>query len=426
MINSQSYKNNKLNRSLITLLKRFWFVIFILLLVNWTNKPLFKSGIWHAVIQRTDGQQIVFNFESKTVNGRQVLYVLNAKEHLLVDSIQSQGDSVFIQMPFFESGFRCKIKDDGNLEGIWIKRLADKDQVMPFKAIYNQKQRFAVNARPKASVSGRWAVNFKDGKNEENAVGEFNQQGNYVSGTFLTVSGDYRYLEGVVNGDSLKLSGFDGGHAYLFTAKIVNDTVLSNGSFYSGATGYESWTAKKDSNASLPDGYEQTHLRTGESKLNFKFKSIDGNEVSLSDPRFKNKVVIIQIMGSWCPNCMDETKFLSDYYRKNRDKGIEVIALAYERSTDFDRSKASLLKFKQRFDVQYPILVTGVTVSDPLRTEKTLPQLDKIDAFPTSIFIGKMGDVKKIYTGFSGPGTGEHYDEFKKEFDETIHTLLNE
>jgi len=30
--------------------------------------------------------------------------------------------------------------------------------------------------------------------------------------------------------------------------------------------------------------------------------------------------------------------------------------------------------------------------------------------------------IRKIETGFNGPGTGEHYEEFKKEFNELINT----
>lgn len=123
---------------------------------------------------------------------------------------------------------------------------------------------------------------------------------------------------------------------------------------------------------------------------------------------------------------MDETRFLSEYYNRNKQKGVEVLALAYERTTDFETSKASLQRFQKRFNVQYPILITGVTVSDPFRLEKTLPQLDRIAAFPTTIFIDKRGVVRKIHSGFNGPGTGVHYEHFQKEFDETIETLLNE
>jgi thiol-disulfide isomerase/thioredoxin len=152
----------------------------------------------------------------------------------------------------------------------------------------------------------------------------------------------------------------------------------------------------------------------------------DGHLVSITDKVYQGKVVVIQILGSWCPNCMDETKFLSEFYQKDHAKGVEIIGLAYERTTDFASSQKALQAFKKRFDIQYPILITGVTVSDSLRTEKTLPQLKKIDAFPTTIFIDKKGNIREVYSGFNGPATGEHYAESKKEFNETIDKLLAE
>jgi peroxiredoxin len=398
-------------------------------LLGWTDKkPLLKNGVWKAELQRTDGRHIVFNFETKDSAGKKVLYVINGEERLLVDSIAVLNDSVLIHMPFFDSHFRARLDEGGNLEGVWIKRSGDKQQSMPFKARYNQKQRFASAAKPKYTISGRWAVQFtgSNGKTRA-AVGEFEQRGGRLTGTFLTTSGDYRYLEGVVAGDSLKLSAFDGSHAFLFTAKVANDSTLLFGRFYSGATGDEQWVARKDEKVSLPDGYDESHMRPGESKLKqFRFRSIDGKEVSLADDTYKNKVVVLQLMGSWCPNCMDETRFLSTYYNSNKDRGVEVVGLAYERTTDYETSKTSLQRFQRRFNVQYPLLVTGVTVSDPFRVEKTLPQLDRIAAFPTTIFIDKKGVVRKIHSGFNGPGTGVHYEQFQKEFNETIETLLSE
>jgi len=132
------------------------------------------------------------------------------------------------------------------------------------------------------------------------------------------------------------------------------------------------------------------------------------------------------LMGSWCPNCMDETAFLSPWYKANHNRGVEIIALAYENSTDFARSQKSLRKFQQRFSVMYPMLITGVSVSDSLRTEKTLPQITAIKAFPTSIFIDKKGRVRNISTGFFGPGTGEHYNEYIREFNRRVDELLKE
>jgi hypothetical protein len=103
---------------------------------------------------------------------------------------------------------------------------------------------------------------------------------------------------------------------------------------------------------------------------------------------------------------------------------VEIVSLAYERSTDFARSQNSLRTFQQRFNVQYPMLITGVAVGDPQRSQKTLPQLESIVNFPTTIFVGKDGHIVKIHTGFSGPGTGEHYEDQKKEFYDTVNGLL--
>jgi thiol-disulfide isomerase/thioredoxin len=148
--------------------------------------------------------------------------------------------------------------------------------------------------------------------------------------------------------------------------------------------------------------------------------------VSLNDERFKNKVVVIQLMGSWCPNCMDETDFLSRYYNKNKGRGIEMVSLAYEYSTDFDRSVASLKKFQKRFNVQYPMLITGVTVRDTLRTQKTLPEVTEIKVFPSSIIVDKHGKIRYFETDFFGQGTGEHYREYVRKFEGTMKRLLAE
>jgi thiol-disulfide isomerase/thioredoxin len=148
--------------------------------------------------------------------------------------------------------------------------------------------------------------------------------------------------------------------------------------------------------------------------------------VSFSDPRFHDKVVLVQLMGSWCPNCMDETRFLSKFYDEYHHKGVEIVALAYERSTDFARSQVSVRSFRHRFDVKYPMLITGVSVNDSLRAEKTLPQLDAIVGFPTTLFVNRQGDIEKIHTGFNGPGTGEHYEKQKSEFYKTVDAMLAE
>ena len=416
---------------------------------NVTKKsPPLRIGQWRAVLERKDGKEIVFNFEAKDSLGRKILYIRNAGEHLLVDDVTIEGDSVWIRLPFFESQLRAVLTKDGNLQGVWLKRGANGYQSVPFRAVYGESYRFpakqvkegksggtaAVNttgteqANISLGVSGRWRALFlsRDGKDTSVRVGEFEQKGGVVTGTFLDPTGDFRYLEGIVDGDSLRLSCFDGGHAFLFSARIANDSTLSGGAFFSGAAGYESWTAVKDAGAQLPDEFSLTKWKKDAGPLHFTFRDIDGKTVSLADDRFKGNVVLIQIMGSWCPNCMDETHFLSPFYDEYQRKGVEIIGLAYERTTDFARSRNSLRSFQQRFQVKYPILITGVTVGDPKRAEKTLPQLDEIAGFPTTIFLDRKGNIYKIHTGFNGPGTGAHYEDQKKEFYQIVDGLLGE
>jgi thiol-disulfide isomerase/thioredoxin len=405
----------------------FFLVIFFTVPVAkcYAQKVL-RNGIWYAELVRHDSIPVVFNFEVKDVSGKKRISVLNATEKLVISSVVIKNDSVNFAMPVFESEFKTKIQEDGSLTGTWIKGTAGKTQYWPFRAYPGTSLRFKANeGNAKVNITGKWAVTFTRPNNTTRpAVAEFVQKGNYLTGTFLTPAGDYRYLEGIVTGDSLKLSTFDGAHAYVFTAKANGNAKITGGMFYSGIAGKEGWVAVKDATAELSVESSAVYLKDGGDSLDFRFPDLDSNLVSLRDSRFKDKVIIVQLMGSWCPNCMDETKFLSEFYSSNKHRGIEVIALAYEYSTDFYRSQKSMRKFQQRFNVQYPMLITPASVSDSLRTEKTLPQLTPIKSFPTTIYLDKKGKVKKIHTGFYGPGTGKYFEEFKKEFNQIIDELL--
>ncbi len=384
-------------------------------------------GIWRAEINRTDGHTIPFNFQTKESNGKIVIYVINGAERLLVDNIRLKGDSLFIEMPFFDSHFVLRIIDRKNLEGNWIKNYGNRKVTTPFRAVFNITERYPSPRPPAFNISGRWSVHFKGLMDSTESVGEFKQSGSLVRGTFLTITGDYRFLEGVVSGDTLNLSTFDGGHAYSFVSKIADTNKMINGYYYAGATSVETWVAEKNDQAKLPDEFSQTALRdSANAKLHFCFPDLSGRPVSINDPKFKNKVVIIQLLGSWCPNCMDETRFMSPYYLRNKSRGVEVLGLAYERTTSFADAKRLLQPFIKRFNVTYPILVTGVAVSDSLRADKTIPEIREIVGFPTTIFIDKRGMIRKIHTGFNGPGTGIHYDMYKKEFDDLVNSLLAE
>ncbi|MDF3077112.1 MAG: TlpA family protein disulfide reductase [Sphingobacteriaceae bacterium] len=392
-----------------------------------TKDPELKNGTWRATLKTDSGVEIPFNFSVFGNAGEKQINILNGSETFNVKDIKHVGDSVFIKMPLFDSEIRAAYNGN-NLSGNWIKHLATSDVLMPFNAEPDASWRFfKADNKSAYNVNGRWSAVFvsEDGKDTTITVGEFNQKGSHVTGTFLTTTGDYRFLEGTVSDDNLYLSCFDGSHAFLFTGKIQDSVSITDGKFYSGFKSIENWTAKKDPKAMLPDAYALTALKAGQKTISFSFPDLNGKQVSLADDRYKAKVVVVQFMGSWCPNCMDETAYLAPIYEKYKSKGLEVIGLAYERSTDVEKARRNVGSLKDRFDVTYPLLITGYT-NDKGQVTKSLPMLNSFEAFPTTIIIDKKGQVRKIHTGFSGPGTGSHYTEFTAEFEKLINSLLAE
>ena len=215
------------------------------------------------------------------------------------------------------------------------------------------------------------------------------------------------------------LSTFDGSHCWLYKSVIKGDEM--EGTFWSGNHYKSSWHAKRNEKIFLPDPFSVTSVNQ---PLKFSFPDADGKIVSLSDERFKNKAVIIQILGSWCPNCLDETAFLNKYYSDNKDRGIEVIGLAFEKTPDFQRASANIKRLQMRFNVQYPMLIAGVVGKEEVM--KKLQGVQNFSSYPTTIYINKSGKVEKVYSGFSGPATGVEYEKYKVEFEETVKSLLKE
>lgn len=386
-----------------------------------------EQGIWRAVLKTSSGVEIPFNFEVIDSADQKFLDIINGEERFRVNEISKESDSIFIKMPLFDSEIRAKIRNE-SLNGIWVKQLGDSSESMMMEAHKGYSWRFfKANAKAKYILTGRWSVSFRDPKTGDSApaVGEFNQQDGRLFGTFLTSTGDFRFLEGTVSNNKIYLSCFDGSHAFLFTAKVLDDNTIVEGNFYSGLSAVQTWNAKRDNDAILPDAYSLTVLKDGFDRLDFYFPDLNGKKVSLSDSKFKNKIVLVQFFGSWCPNCMDETAYLVPLYRKYQQKGLEIVALAYERTSDYERSKQSILRLKNRFNVPYEILITGYT-NDKTEVAKSLPMLKDFIAFPTLIIIDRKGKVRKIHTGFSGPGTGIHFTDFKREFENTIDSLLLE
>ncbi|SNR84115.1 MULTISPECIES: peroxiredoxin family protein [Hymenobacter] len=391
-----------------------------------TNSNYLPAGPWRGVLS-AQGQEIPFLFDIETGNNNQPVAVTlrNGEERLKLDEIKTVGDSTTIRLGAFDAALVVYRDGETNLKGAWVKYDGKTPYRVPFSARKGSGSLFgAKSGQENQSFDGTWKVTFKGDDGETYpAVGVFKQQDRNITGTFLTSTGDYRYLAGNVDGNTMRLSTFDGSHGFLFTAQKQGNTL--QGDFYSGKSGHETWTATLDPNAKLPDANALTGMKPGQKKLNFTFPSIyEGGSISPSDPKYKGKVVVVQILGSWCPNCMDETNFLAPWYEKNKQRGVEIIGLGYERTADQKLASQKLLKMKERMKVGYDLAVAGQ--ASAAEASKSLPQLAKVIAFPTTIFLDKKGEVRKIHTGYSGPGTGKYYEQEVAEFNKTIDQLLAE
>ena len=411
-----------------TLFTRYYYWLLFLLLIEACSSPTQQPpaevslplGTWRATLD-IQGQVLPFLFEleGNATTGYEA-YLRNGEEHILIDSISVVGDSIFLPMHIFDTEIAARITGE-QWVGRWQKNYAD-DYRIPFIATYGDDYRFTEMASEKSvDMGGTWSVKFAD--DSLRAVGEFQQDDNHLTGSFLTSTGDYRYLEGNVEGNQLKLSAFDGEHAFLFHATLQEDGTLQ-GDFWSGNHYHTTWVAERDENATLADANQLTYLKKGYDRVNFTFPNTDGQPVSLDDEQYQNKVVIVQLFGTWCPNCMDETYFLAEWYEAHKDQDVAIIGLAYEKKDDFDYAARRVNKMIAKLNVGYDFLIAGT--SDKDAASKTLPMLNRVMSFPTTITIDRDGQVRNIHTGFSGPGTGEHYDQFVEEFNDRMDALLGE
>ena len=396
-------------------------ILLVMMSCNLNRPEPLKEGVWRAELQLTDTEVLPFNFE---VTSRDALKIFNADEVIMVTDLKYSKDTVVFKTPVFEGYIEAVVKD-GKMSGSFIKESLDR--VVPFSAEYGVKTRFDLKTDDAvADATGNWEAVFSPEVEEDRyiAKGIFKQEGTNVTGTFRTTTGDYRYLEGVMDGHTMKLSTFDGAHAFLFTA-IVTDSTM-NGKFYSGNHWEEPFVAVRNDSYELPDANELTYLKEGFDALEFNFPDSEGNMVSLSDDKFKNKVVVVQIMGTWCPNCLDESKYYSEFYDLNADRGVEFVALAFEYAKTEEKAFNSINRLKDDIGIQYPILLAQYGSSNKAKAQEKLPMLNHVLSYPTSIFVDKTGKVRKIHTGFNGPATGEKFTEFQTEFTSFIEELLSE
>ena len=403
-----------------------YFLLSIFLLINLSSRAQSKldNGTWHCSLQLTQTASLPFELSVTDSAGIKKLFIINGEEKIPVQSYREQGDSIFIVPSVFQTEIKAKFIEDEfgekHLEGIFIDYARVGNYIIPFRAYNNTGIESPVSLEKIFSFNGKWECHFSPGTADSSvAIGIFNHSQNKSSGTFLTTTGDYRFLAGEANSKVLILSAFDGAHLFLFVAQMQKDSTLK-GEFWSGKHWHENWTAKRNNNFELPASDKLTFLKDGWKSLQFSFSDADSNLVLLTDKKFEHKVVLVQISGSWCPNCMDETRVLIPLYKKYHEQGLEIIMLNYERKDDWSFVQKTLKHEKEVFQIPYSILFAGLTS----KSSESLPMLNKISGYPTLIFLDREGVVRKIETGINGPATGDLYEKWKDDLESYVEKLL--
>ncbi len=398
-------------------------ILTIILFISCANEPEksdLKVGSWRGEIT-AQKNQIPFIFDVIKLENKYQLNLHDGDNLIEIKEVTVKNDSVFFALHIFDATIKAKINNNA-LTGTYTKNYAE-DYILPFKATFGKKNRLE-SASTSKIMDGKWTINLhKEDGTLKKTIGIFKTENDILKGTVLTKTGDYRFLEGKIENNNFELYAFDGNHVFYFKGTIENDTLLK-GNFWSGKTFHQKFSGKKDATAELPDANKLTFLKEGFDKIEFSFPNLEGNNVSLDAPKYKNKVVVLQIFGTWCPNCMDETKFYADWYEKNKDRGVEIIGLAYENKDDFEYAKARVDKMRKTYNVGYDYLIAGTSKKG--NAAKSLPMLNHVMSFPTSIIIDKKGNVRNIHTGFSGPATGDYYLHYIEEFNQLMDELLNE
>jgi thiol-disulfide isomerase/thioredoxin len=386
-----------------------------------------QDGDWRGLLE-TEGGELPFLFRVEREAGpqkskpseRTFKVRLQDGETWIESVAEVRGDSLYWPFPVFESVLVASVSTLGDtLNGYWYKTKYDTGSAIPFMAHRGGQYKFASRStRLPDEVGGLWSGEIGPGTP---ALFPLIQKGPELSGTVRTPYGDYRYLTGLMDGDSLWMSGMDGGSAYLLRGRLEENGTLQ-GLIYSAKGPGRPWTAIRDSNAVLPDPYGMAELRGADRPLTFELHDI-GNDTPVR-PGPPARATVIQMLGTWCPNCLDETEYLASIYPELASRGVQVIGLGFERTHQPAKAVQNLRKLQALYRVPYPLVHAGKP--DSMSIQAVIPQLVKLKAFPTTILLDSSGRIQYVHTGFDGPATGAAFAKQKALFMSKIAELRGE
>jgi len=327
------------------------------------------------------------------------------------------GDSVLLEIGDYAAAIRAHVGAD-SLVGFYRNVGNRGPRTIPFRAARGS---WPVQV-PAPSLTGRWDAIFTPDASPSPRVLELRGTERGLEGTVISNTGDSGLFWGGAADGTFVMSHFDGSFVYMLTGELDGDTL--RGIFHAGLTSQRPFVAVRSTGAAhLKAPTEMVEVDTA-AAFQWDFPDLDGNLVSNGDERFRGKVVIVEIFGTWCPTCHDAAPTMVELYDRFRDRGLEVVGLAYEVTGDPAVDGALVRRFAEKFGIEYPLLLAGVNDDDSPR--ETQPQLDGPIAFPTTLFLDASGRVRRVHSGFYGPALGEAHEELEQEFMDFTDELLKE
>jgi thiol-disulfide isomerase/thioredoxin len=374
------------------------------------------AGLWDATVVVNEVEvpfRIEFTGSGTAIKGS----FFNGDEKLTSTTGSFENGSLVLSFDEYETKLEATLKE-GSLEGQYSR--GTRGAPYPFKA-----KRFApapVDGAEVPSIAGLWNVQVKSSKGESAWQLIVRQSGPEVSAAILRVDGDTGVLTGTFSNGKFILSHFSGARPLRLELTPHPDgtlAVVQNKDNPLSAVRSEVARAKGLPEPSDPSRF--TSMKDPTEPLRFSFPDLNGQLVSNTDERFRGKVLIVNITGSWCPNCHDEVPFLVELYHKYRSQGLEVVGLSFEEAAQL-KNPTRLRAFIKRYGVDYTVLLAG----EPKEAPDKLPQSANLNSFPTSFFLGRDGRVRSVHAGFPGRASGQFHEEAKAELTGIIERLLAE
>ncbi len=377
------------------------------------------SGLWDATIT-FNGQDIPFRLQIAGDGSNVQGWFFNGNEKEVSSGGSFQNGTLVLNFDSYAAKLEAKVQD-GALVGQYGPMLKKSYPVMA-----HRHKADAPASASAPSIDGLWDVAVKSSKGEKAwhlIVQEKNASN--VSAAILRVDGDTGALTGSYKDGKFVLSHFSGGRPALVILTPAADGTLAidmtdlHGTSQLTAIRPDVARAKGLPPPTDPDHH--TTVKDPSEPFRFSFPDLNGKIVSNTDARFQGKVVLVNITGSWCPNCHDEAPFLAELYRKYRSQGLEVVALSFEEEDQL-KNPARLRAFMKEYGIDYTVLLGGV----PDDRDAKLTQPVNLNSWPTTFFLGRDGRVRFVHAGFPGPASGSLYHQAVKEFYAQVDSLLAE